>query len=312
MRMTGYTKKLAILPFDHRSSYLSGLFGWKEPLNVEQALTVAESKRVIYEGFQQARLPKEEAGILVDEQYGVGILRDARQQGAITAAPVEKSGQAEFEFVYGDDFVQHIEAMQPTFAKALVRYNPEGDRALNQRQTQRLKRLSDYLHHSPYLFLFELHVPAEVHQLELVDHDKDAYDTQLRPRLMVQTLEELRQAGVEPDIWKIEGLDQRIGCEKIVEVAHRNGGQHVGLIVLGRGASEARVLHWLQTAASVPGFIGFAVGRTSWENAVVDFEAKRLSREAAAAQIAQHFEEWNRSFDAARQAGMAAHGSQGR
>ncbi|MBO0789558.1 MAG: DUF2090 domain-containing protein [Ktedonobacteraceae bacterium] len=312
MRVTGYTNKLAILPFDHRSSYISGLFGWKEPLNVEQALTVAESKRVIYEGFRKARLPKEEAGILVDEQYGVGILRDARQQGAITAAPVEKSGQDEFDFVYGDNFAQHIEAMQPTFAKALVRYNPEGDRALNQRQTQRLKRLSDYLHQSPYLFLFELLVPAEFHQLEHVDHDKDAYDTQLRPRLMVQAIEELRQAGVEPDVWKIEGLDQRADCEKIVEVAHRNGGQHVGLIVLGRGACQERVLHWLQTAASVPGFIGFAVGRTSFWNAVVDFEAKRLSREDAAAQIAQNFEEWNQSFEAARQAGMVAHGGQGR
>lgn len=312
MRMTGYTKKLAILPFDHRSSYISGLFGWKEPLNVEQALTVAESKRVIYEGFQKARIPKEEAGVLVDEQYGVGILRDARQQGTITAAPVEKSGQDEFDFVYGDDFAQHIEAMQPTFAKALVRYNPEGTRALNQRQTQRLKRLSDYLHQSPHLFLFELLVPAEFHQLEYVDQNKEDYDTQLRPRLMVQAIEELRQAGVEPDVWKIEGLDQRADCEKMVEVAHRNGGQNVGLIVLGRGAIQERVLHWLQTAASVPGFIGFAVGRTSFWKAVVDFEAKRLSLDAAAAQIAQNFEEWNRSFEAARQAGMAAHGGQGR
>ena len=300
MRVTGYTKTLAMLPFDHRASYISGLFGWKEPLNVEQALTVAESKRVIYEGFQKARLPKEEAGILVDEQYGVGILRDARQQGTITAAPVEKSGQDEFDFVYGDDFAQHIEAMQPTFAKALVRYNPEGNRALNQRQTQRLKRLSDYLHQSPHLFLFELLVPAEFHQLEQVDQNKEAYDTQLRPRLMVQAIEELRQAGVEPDVWKIEGLDQRADCENMVEVAHRNGGQNVGLIVLGRGASQERVLHWLQTAASVPGFIGFAVGRTSFWNAVVDFEAKRLSREDAATQIARNFEEWNRSFEAGR------------
>jgi len=312
MMVTGYTKQLAILPFDHRASYISGLFGWKEPLNVEQALTVAESKRVIYEGFKRARIPKEEAGILVDEQYGVGILRDAVQRGTITAVPVEKSGQDEFDFIYGDDFAHHIEAMQPTFAKVLVRYNPEGDRAMNQRQTQRLKRLSDYLHQSHQLFLFELLVPAEFHQLELVDQNKDAYDTQLRPRLMVQAIEELRQAGVEPDVWKIEGLDQRADCEHIVEVAHRNGGQNVGLIVLGRGASQERVLHWLQTAASVPGFIGFAVGRTSFWKAIVDFEAKRLSLEAAATQIAQNFEEWNRSFGAARQAGMVANSGQDR
>lgn len=308
--LAGYTKRLSLLPFDHRASYISGLFGWKEPLNVEQALKVAESKWVIYEGFKKARVPKEEAGILVDEQYGVNIIHDAVQQGTITATPVEKSGQDEFDFVYGDDFAQHIEAMQPTFAKVLVRYNPEGDRALNQRQTQRLKRLSDYLHRAQRLFLFELLVPAESQQLEYVDHNKDVYDTQLRPHLMVQAIEELRRAGVEPDVWKIEGLDHRADCEHIVEVAHRNGGQNVGLIVLGRGASHERVLHWLQTAASVPGFIGFAVGRTSFWQAIVDFEAKRLSLDAAATQIARNFEEWNRIFDAARQVGMATKGAQ--
>jgi 5-dehydro-2-deoxygluconokinase len=307
---TGYTKPLSILPFDHRASYVSGLFGWKEPLNVEQALAVAESKQVIYEGFKTARIPKEEAAILVDEQYGIGILRDAARQGTITAVSVEKSGQHEFEFAYGDDFAHHIEAMQPTFAKVLVRYNPEGDRALNRRQAQRLRQLSDYLHQTQRLFLFELLVPAEPQQLEHVDQNKDAYDTQLRPPLMVQAIEELRQAGVEPDVWKIEGLDERADAEKMVEVAHRNGGQQVGLIVLGRGASQERVTHWLQTAASVPGYIGFAVGRTSFWNAVVNFEAKRLTRDAAATQIARNFEEWHRIFAAGRQSGTLANADQ--
>jgi myo-inositol catabolism protein IolC len=299
--LTGYTKPLAILPFDHRASYTSGLFGWKEPLNVEQAQTVADSKWVIYEGFKKARIPKGEAGILVDEQYGVGIIRDATEQGTITAVSVETSGQDEFEFAYGDDFAEHIKAMQPTFAKVLVRYNPEADRAMNRRQTERLQRLSDYLHLTQRLFLFELLVPPEPQQLERVNQDRDAYDTQVRPRLMVQAIEELRRAGVEPDVWKIEGLDQRTDCEQVVLAAHRDDGQHVGLIVLGRGASKERVTQWLQTAADVPGYIGFAVGRTSFWNAIVDFEAKRLSRDAAAAQIAQNFEEWYRIFNAGRQ-----------
>ena len=296
----GYTRSLAILPFDHRSSYTSGLFGWKEPLNVEQAVTVAESKRVIYEGFKKSRIPKGEAGILVDEQYGIAVIQDATEQGTITAVSVEKSGQDEFDFAYGEDFAQHIEAVHPTFSKVLVRYNPEGDLALNRRQAERLKRLSDYLNHTQRLFLFELLVPAEPQQLQSVNQNQDAYDTQVRPRLMAQAIEQLRQAGVEPDVWKIEGLDERADCERIVEVAHRNGGQNVGLIVLGRGASRERVIHWLQTAAGVPGFIGFAVGRTSFWNAIVEFEAKRLSLEGAAMEIAQNFEEWYRIFNAGR------------
>ncbi|MGO8948975.1 MAG: 2-deoxy-5-keto-D-gluconate 6-phosphate aldolase domain-containing protein [Ktedonobacterales bacterium] len=300
--LTGYTQPLAILPFDHRSSYISGLFGWKEPLNVEQALKVAESKQAIYEGFKKAQIPKEEAGILVDEQYGIGILRDATEHGTIVAVSVEKSGQDEFEFAYGDDFAKHIEAIQPTFAKVLVRYNPEGNRTMNRRQISRLKRLSDYLHETRRLFLFELLVPAEPEQLERVDQNQDTYDTQFRPRLMVWAIEELRHAGVEPDVWKIEGLDQRADGERMVEVAHQNGGQNVGLIVLGRGASPERVRHWLLTAASVPGFIGFAVGRTCFWTAIVDFLANRLSPDAAATQIAGNFEEWYRTFNSGRQA----------
>jgi myo-inositol catabolism protein IolC len=265
--ITGYSRPLYILPFDHRASYISGLFGWKEPLNAEQMVTVANSKQVIYAGFQQAiadHVPKDRVGLLVDEEFGAAILRDAASKGYIRAMSVEKSGQEEFEFAYGEDFAQHIEAFDPTFAKVLVRYNPQGDAALNQRQAARLKRLSDYLHRTQRLFMFELLVPAEPVQLEQVEGDKNAYDLQLRPRLMVQAMQTLQAAGVEPDVWKVEGLDRQEDAVKVVEVARRGGRNSVGLIVLGRGAARERVEHWLKTAASVVGFIGFAVGRTSF------------------------------------------------
>jgi len=303
--ITGYTRPLYLLPFDHRASYISGLFGWKEPLNVEQMVTVANSKYVIYEGFQQAiadHVPKDHVGILIDEEFGSAILRDAVSKGYITVASVEKSGQEEFEFGYGEDFAQHIEAFHPTFAKVLVRYNPEGDGALNQRQVSRLARLSDYLHRAQTLFMFELLVPPEPMQLEQVEGDKNAYDLQVRPRLMLRTIQALQDAGVEPDVWKIEGLDLQEDCVKVVEMARRGGRNTVGLIVLGRGAERDRVVHWLKIAASVPGFIGFAVGRTSFWQPLVDFEAKRISRGEAATNIAHNFEEWIHVFEEARSA----------
>ena len=177
--ITGYTRPLYLLPFDHRASYISGLFGWKEPLKVEQMVTVANSKRVIYDGFQQAiadHVPKDCVGILVDEEFGSAILRDAASKGYITVVSVEKSGQEEFEFAYGKDFAQHIEAFHPTFAKVLVRYNPEGDVALNQRQVSRLTRLSDYLHQAQTLFMFELLVAASPMQLEQVEGGTNGHD----------------------------------------------------------------------------------------------------------------------------------------
>ncbi|HJT57147.1 MAG TPA: DUF2090 domain-containing protein [Ktedonobacteraceae bacterium] len=301
--ITGYTRPLYLLPFDHRASYISGLFGWKEPLNGEQMVTVAQSKQVIYVGFQQAiadQVPKDRVGLLVDEEFGSAILRDAVSKGYITVVSVEKSGQEEFEFAYGEDFAQHIEAFHPTFAKVLVRYNPEGDVALNHRQASRLKRLSDYLHQAQTLFMFELLVPASAMQLEQVEGDTNAYDLQLRPRLMMQAIQTLQDAGVEPDVWKIEGLDAREDCVKLVEVARRGGRYTVGLIVLGRGAERERVVRWLKTAASVPGFIGFAVGRTSFWQPLVDVEAKRISQEEAARHIAHNFEAWIRIFEEVR------------
>lgn len=302
--VTGYTRPLYLLPFDHRASYISGLFGWKEPLNAEQMVTVAVSKHVIYAGFQQALLdqvPRDRVGILVDEEFGSAILRDAISKGYTTAVSVEKSGQEEFEFAYGEDFAQHIEAVHPTFAKVLVRYNPEGDAALNLRQANRLKVLSDYLHTAAQtLFMFELLVPAEPTQLNAVNGDKNTYDLQVRPHLMLQAIRDLQDAGVEPDVWKVEGLDRQEDCVKLVEVARRGDRNTVGLIVLGRGAERDRVVHWLKTAAPVPGFVGFAVGRTTFWQPLVDVEAERISKEEAARQIAHTFEEWIHLFEQAK------------
>jgi myo-inositol catabolism protein IolC len=299
----GYDKSLYVLPFDHRGSFQSKMFGWKGTLTPEQTAEIADVKQVIYEGFKKAvanGVPKDKAGILVDEQFGAAILRDAAKNGYLTACPAEKSGQDEFDFEYGEDFAKHIEAFNPTFCKVLVRYNPEGDKALNQRQTARLKRLSDYLHGSKRLFMFELLVPAERAQLDRVKGDKKAYDRELRPGLMVQAIQQLQDAGVEADVWKIEGLDSRSDCEKVVTVAHRGGRGKVGCIVLGRGEDDKKVREWLATAAAVPGFIGFAVGRTTFWDPCVDFRAKKLTREAAAAEIARRYREWVDIFEKAR------------
>src|ERR1700722_9062270 len=146
MKTAGYDKPLYILPFDHRGSFQTKMFGWTGALTAEQTGEIAAAKRVVYDGFEAAlRTGVEEAkaGILVDEQFGSAILQDARSHGHVTACPAEKSGQDEFEFEYGEDFAEHIEKVRPTFCKVLVRYNPEGDRDLNLRQAARLKRLSD-------------------------------------------------------------------------------------------------------------------------------------------------------------------------
>jgi myo-inositol catabolism protein IolC len=300
----GYDKPLYIQPFDHRGSFQTKMFGWKGTLSAGQTAEIAATKQVIYDGFKDAigaGVPKEKAGILVDEQFGAAILRDAKAQGYITACPAEKSGQDDFDFEYGEEFAKHIEAVDPTFTKVLVRYNPEGDVALNRRQSARLKRLSDYLHtESHRLFMFELLVPPEKAQLDRVNGNKHAYDVEIRPGLMVGAIEQLQDAGVEADVWKIEGLDRREDCERVVAVAHRKGRDKVGCIILGRGEDDKKVYEWLTTAAKVPGFIGFAVGRTVFWEPLIDWRAKKITREAAVTEISRRYQRLVDTFEKAR------------
>ena len=300
----GFDKPLYVLPFDHRATFKSKMFGWKGTLTEEQTAQIGAMKQAIYDGFQDAvaaGVPRDRAGILVDETYGSAVLRQAAKDGFMTACPAEKSGLDEFDFEYGEDFAKHIEAFKPTFCKVLVRYNPEGNEALNQRQAARLKLLSDFLHgKSKSLFMFELLVPAEKAQMDKLKGDKTAYDVEMRPRLMVQAIQQLQDAGVEADLWKIEGLDLSEDCERVVAAAQRGGRNRVGCIVLGRGEDDKKVREWLSTAAAVPGFIGFAVGRTVFWGPLVEWRDKKVTREAAVKEISRRYQEFAGLFEEGR------------
>ncbi|HKP30424.1 MAG TPA: DUF2090 domain-containing protein [Gemmatimonadales bacterium] len=294
---------LHLLPFDHRHSYLSGMFHWTGPLSQRQRRTVTETKQMIYEGFREAlgpETPVASAGIMIDEEFGAAILRDAVQRGYVTALATEKSGREEFEFEYGADFAAHIEAFQPTFAKALVRFNPEGDPACNQRQASRLRQLSDYCAGTGREFLLELLVPATDAQRAGVRTTGASYDLDVRPRLMLEAIRALQEAGVEPDIWKVEGLSRQVEYERVVALARRGGRRDVGCLVLGRGADVTEVVTWLEIAGSVPGFIGFAVGRTTFWDAIAEYLAHQVSREHAVSRIAWRFRQWVEAFEGAR------------
>jgi myo-inositol catabolism protein IolC len=245
-------------------------------------------------------VPRAAAGILVDEQYGAVVLRDACANGLITCAPAERSGQEEFQFEYGERYAEHIADFKPNFVKVLVRYNPESDEAMNRRQAARLRELGDYVHQSNQYFLFELLVPMTHEQSDRLEGDQHLYDHDLRPSLMIAAIKELQNGGVEPDVWKIEGLDRRDDCAAVVTAARRDGRNKVGCIILGRGSNEAGIIGWLRAAAPVPGFIGFAVGRTSFWDALVALRDNKTTREKAVETIADRYVRWVRTFEDAR------------
>jgi myo-inositol catabolism protein IolC len=289
-------RELLILAFDHRSSFLEKMFGIKNRQPTpEEKKQIEEYKKIVFDGFKLAvktQVPKNIAGLLVDEEFGADVLRDAKKGNFMFAMPVEKSGQKEFDFDYGDDFAKHIEEFDPTFVKVLVRYNPEGDAEMNKRQLLRLKKLNDYLTQKSRPFLFELIVPATDSQLAKLNGSKQAYDQELRPKLMVDSIRQIQDAGVEPTIWKLEGVDKTESAKAVVKQAQSDG-RKVGVITLGRGESKEKVQEWLKVGAKIPGIIGFAVGRTIFWEPLADLKAAKNNKMQATEKIAKNYEEFS-------------------
>jgi 5-dehydro-2-deoxygluconokinase len=289
----GYHGALYILAFDHRGSFTKR-FGIEGEPRPEDTRRFADGKHLIFEGIDAALARGADpavTGALVDEQFGgpTRVPEEAKAAGIKLAMPVEKSGQKEFDFEYGDDFGAHIERYDPDFSKVLVRYNPDGDAEMNRRQAERLRRLSDWLHERDRRLLFELLVPAEDAQLAAVDGDSDRYDDELRPDLMIRAIAELQDAGIESDVWKIEGVDERTDCERIAAQCRADGRDGVACVVLGRGADDEKVDRWLRQGAPVEGYVGFAIGRSIWGDPLQGWIEGRLSREEAASQTADNY-----------------------
>ena len=307
----GYDGMLYILAFDHRGSFQKKMFGIEGDPTPEETERIADAKHLIFEGMLKATeegLEPGTSGVLVDEQFGAptGMPAEAKQRGLLLSMPVEKSGQNEFDFQYGDDFGEHITQFDPNFSKVLVRYNPDGDAKMNDRQRERLERLGRWLHDNDRKYLFELLVPAEEFQFEKVGGDTDRYDAELRPELMRRTIRELQEGGVEPDIWKIEGVDSSEDCDSIAKTARRDGRDGVVCVVLGRGADDDKVDHWLRQGAPVQGYAGFAIGRSIWWDALKGFLDGNIEREDAAQQVADNYLRFVRVYqEAAREPARA-------
>jgi myo-inositol catabolism protein IolC len=302
--------ELYSLAFDHRGVFRRELFGIDGEPDAAQEAAIADAKSVIFDGVEAAlasgEVAAEAVGILVDERHGAEIARRARERGISLAMPVERSDRDLFEFEYGDEFAEHIERFDPDFAKVLVRLNPDGDAAGNELQLERLRELSEYLRRSGRGLMFELIVTPTAPQLAAVAGDRDRFTSELRPELIVRAIAAAQEAGVEADVWKLEGVDAAADAEAIVSQARSGPAREgVGCIVLGAGASRKRVEHWLGVAAAVEGFNGFAIGRSIWAEPLRAQLAGEIDREQAAARIAARYLDFIGTYRAVAAPGSA-------
>jgi 5-dehydro-2-deoxygluconokinase len=298
--MLGYNKNLFILAFDHRSTLLRDVFNIsnRQP-TPEEINKIIEAKKIIYEAYKLALkngLPQDQSGILVDEEYSDAILRDAKAQKILTCLKIEKSGQAEFDFQYGEDFAQHIEKYQPDFAKVVFEYNPQGNLIANKRSEDNLKILNDYCKETSRKLLVELLIPPTEMQLISVDSDLEKYHDELRYKLAIESIDRLHNKGIEPDIWKLEGYNDSFAYEQIIEKIRSGNREEVGLIILGRGHDKKQVEKWLFNGKGINGVLGFAVGRTIFVAPLKDFYAKKINSTEAVSQISKNYLELYRFF----------------
>ena len=291
--MKGYSEDLYILAFDHRGTITKGLLGveGREPTE-EEANKVSEMKQIIFDGFLKANESGIKGGdpaILVDETFGLEVQQKAKEMNIKFAAPVEKSGQKVFDFEYGDQFGEKINEVGADFVKILVRWNPDDEEEIRETQGSRIKELSDWLSENGKKFLLEFLVPATEEQLASVENDQARYDSEIRPKLAVRVVEEMRERGADPDIWKIEGLDTAEDCENVAAAIKTGDRENVMAVVLGRGASDEKVNEWLRAGSSVDGYRGFAIGRSIFWNALKGFHEGEKTREDAVNEIAESY-----------------------
>src|SRR5262245_22905407 len=239
-----------------------------------------ELKSVIAHGLlrtvARGDVPVDEAGALVDLTYGADAIDALRTAGVRVAVPVEASGRRELEFEHGD-WEQRLEQARPHWAKVLVRYNVDGDRAMNERQRAKVLELQRATDELGTGFLFELLVPPEP------DQRGEDFDTATRPALVIKAFDELRAAGIRPDMWKIEGLERREDCEA---VAARAGAP---VVVLGRGADAAAVERWLRAGAGGPNYEGVAIGRSIWWDPCAAYRERGATRTQTVDAIADRY-----------------------
>jgi myo-inositol catabolism protein IolC len=281
---------LFLLAMDQRSSLLEHTYDEPggEPADEVEAERVRAGKQLVYRGVLTALAAgasRARTGVLVDELYGAEVARLVKDAGLQLAMPIERSGREWFELQYGDEWMAHVEAFDPDWVKVLVRDNPAYDGDRRAEQASDVAAVAAALREAGRPFLVELLVPGTDEQKDSVED----YDRDLRPDLVVQVLEYLQDHGVEADVWKLEGLDRTEDAERVVATARRDGRDAVQCIVLGRDAPEEQVDHWLRTAAPIDGFVGFAIGRSNWEEPLEDVVREHLDTEAAEGLIAANY-----------------------
>jgi myo-inositol catabolism protein IolC len=290
--------ELFLLAVDHRRSF-EQLFDIDGPVSRPDFERLCAAKELVADALGDVAAARRDVsgglGILIDDLYGGAAIATARRAGVAVALAFERSGQAVLDFEHGD-WRDRLAADPPDFVKVLIRHRADGDPGDVAVQLERLGEVSDACAASPAGFLLELLTPYT--DAERSESTAERLEASVRPRLIVDAITQIQDAGVNPDVWKVEGVADPDGCAAIAAAARRKGRDRTGVVVLGAGAGTDTVNRWL-AAAAAGGYSGFAVGRSIWAGAVLAHHRGELDGATARADIAARYSTFIDTFRAA-------------
>jgi myo-inositol catabolism protein IolC len=277
---------LLLCAFDHRD-YFEQMIDGRGGGDLSRFATIATAKELVLEACllvrkRTAPAARDGLGIFVDEQYGAHVALRARAERLVLAMPAERSRAGEFLCEFGERFAGHLDTFDPQLVKVLVRHNPEDDAALLNRQTARLRALSDWCRTAGRQLLFELLVPA------LPEQQAPDYVDRQRLPLTLRALDQLIAGGIRPAVWKLEAPSRSGDFARLLS-ACRAADPDVRVVVLGGGADVDATVTGIDHSAAA-GYDGFAVGRTIWAGPLDAWLSGGMSRDHAIAEMASTYE----------------------
>jgi 5-dehydro-2-deoxygluconokinase len=292
--MLGYEKDLYVLPFDHRSSFVKKIIGDVERLSKKDTKKIKEYKKIIFQAFLKARREiknnlASKLAILIDDQFGLEIFKEAKKKKIPAILAVEESGQRVFTLRHGRNFGKNLLRLKPDFVKALLHYNP-ANKTLNIIQQRRLKNLNDYCKKNNFKLIVELLISPTEKDFEKAKGSRELFDKKFRTSLLLKSIRELRKIGIEPDIWKLEAAESVSDWKKIISLIKKGAKRkNVGIIVLGRGEDKERVINWVRIAKKVKGLNGFAIGRTVFIEPLLRYKNGKITKQEAIKEVADNY-----------------------
>jgi myo-inositol catabolism protein IolC len=284
---------------DHRA-VMRQIFGRPDESAAAQTARFEAGKSLIFRALGQALdagvMEPKHTGVLVDEMYGSRVARAVPGRGCLLFMPVEVSRPAfdgtapELEFEHGDAFGDHLAAFPVDGVKVLVVHNPSMPPDRRGRQAARCRQAMNWAREHSLPFMLELLTPPTPEQLRRAGGTRKQFDASMHADLVAGAIQDLRQAGVEPDIWKLEPLPAVADYQAIAGLCRAGGRTAVTCLLLGGGADIDLVEHWLADIRRVEGFSGFAIGRSLWKEPLTAYYAGAAMEEKTVKAIAERLE----------------------